>query len=196
MTPRNRIIALAAVLTMGLSGAASALEVTFDIGNLPSCDGPGAPCNFLGSADLGSFLGAPGAAVQLNSVGWDLTIETFGFSWLSEAVIDFQSPLGTSLFTLTAGVGDNFAGVMSYNSGGQVDLLGALGFNPLIGDGTLWLEFYESFDDVGGAVDALYLAGSTLTLDFTLVNDVSEPGILMLVGLGLIGVAFARRRSV
>jgi len=186
-------LGLTAGLLLGLAGTASADILTLDVAGLGafSCDGPGAPCNLSVTLDLGSALGSPGGDVNLDGLGWDLTIDTVGASWLSEAVIGFQSPAGTELFSLTAGVGDNFPGTMFYSSGGIIDLDTALGFTPLIGGGLLTVEFYESFDDVSGAIDAFYLEPSTLTFD---VSAVSEPGILALLGFGLLGMGLARRR--
>ena len=192
---RNTIMTAAAGLVLAFSvGSASADVVVLDVGGLGafSCDGPGAPCNLTVTADLGSALGAPGADVNFDGLGWDLTIDTVGASWLSEAVISFQNPAGTEMFSLTAGVGDNFPGFMSYSSGGIVDLNSALGFTPLIGGGLLTIEFYESFDDVSGAIDAFYLDPSFLTFDVTLA--VAEPAIVALFGFGLLGLAIARRR--
>ena len=196
MALRKKLLGLTAVLALGLgAGTASAVIVPLDIAGTPSCDGPGAACNFTVTFDLGAFLGAPGAAIQLDSLGWDLTISTVGASWLGEAVISAQDSGGTEIFSLTAGAGDSFPGTMSYSSGGLVDLPSALGFTPLLADGILTVEFYESFDDVPGAVDAFYIDPSVLTLEFSLATAASEPGILMLFGLGLIGVVVARRRS-
>ena len=193
MFVRKKLLGLTAGLLLGLAGTASADILTLDVAGLGafSCDGPGAPCNLSVTLDLGSALGSPGGDVNLDGLGWDLTIDTVGASWLSEAVIGFQSPAGTELFSLTAGVGDNFPGTMFYSSGGIIDLDTALGFTPLIGGGLLTVEFYESFDDVSGAIDAFYLEPSTLTFD---VSAVSEPGILALLGFGLLGMGLARRR--
>lgn len=142
--------------------------------------------------DLGAFLGSPGGAVQLDSLGWDLTISTIGASWLNEAVISAQDSGGTELFSLTAGAGDSFPGTMFYSSGGLVDLNSALGFTPLLTDGITTFEFYESFDDVPGAVDAFYIDPSVLTLEFSLAT-VPEPATLSLFGMALIGTAALRR---
>lgn len=188
----KKITTAAAGLVLGLSMAsASAVTVDVDLSGAYSCDLPGAPCNLTTTIDLTAFAAAP---IALTGVGWDVTIETVGASWLSEAVISLQNPVGSELFTLTAGAGDNAPGLASYSSGGIIDLNAALGFQPLISDGMLTLEFYESFDDVSGAIDAFYLDGSKLTLEFETFVAASEPTVLALLGLGLVGIAFARRR--
>jgi hypothetical protein len=157
---------------VGAGGGGGTL-VAVSLVNAFSCDGPGAPCNLSFFLDLGDGLGCAGDAVDLTGLGWDLTIETVGASWLSEAVIGFQAPAGTQLFNLTPGINDQNAGTAFYSSGGIVDLVAVLGSAPELPSGVLTLEFYESFDDVSGVIDANYLHPSELTLEF---ECSAEPG--------------------
>ncbi|CAN0594277.1 unnamed protein product, partial [Laminaria digitata] len=57
-------------------------------------------------------------------------------------------------------------------------------------DGILDINFFESFDDVAGEIDATYLAGSTITIVGQ--GIVPAPASLALIGLG--GLAAGRRR--
>jgi hypothetical protein len=116
-------------------------------------------------------------------ISWDVTIVTVDASWLSEAVIGFEDEL-----FLTPGIGNDFAGTMSFSSGGMIDLIGdGLDFfySP---DGFLDIEFFESFDDVDDEIDAFYAAGSTVQVQLAY----PAPGSLAL--LGFAGIAASRRR--
>ncbi len=117
-------------------------------------------------------------------VSWDVTIVTNGGSWLSEAVIGFEDEL-----FLTPGIGNDFAGTLSFSSGGMVDLIGEgldFFYSP---DGFLDIEFFESFDDVADEVDAYFAAGSTIQVKFAY----PAPGSLALLGFAGIGASRRRR---
>ena len=88
-----------------------------------------------------------------------MTLTTVGASWLSEAQISFQGDV-----FLTVGA-DDFPGSGSYSSGGVI-LLADVGI-PNIGivDGSMPIEFFEGFDDVPDAVDAIYTDGE-LTIEY------------------------------
>lgn len=125
-----------------------------------------------------------GANAQVIGIGWDLTIETVGLSWLNEARVAFEdSTLSTGVF-LTPGT-DGFPGVGNYSSGGIVNLVD-LALDFAVGaDGNLRVEFWESFVDNPGSADAIL--NGTLTVQY-----IPTPGALAVLGLG--GLVATRRR--
>lgn len=159
--------------------------LTIDIANTGSWDFEGAPGNTntpWGDIDWANCS----CDVRITGIGWDVNISTFGDSWLSEATMRFEDAL-----YLTVGAGDDFAGSASYSSGGILDLTSLT--TPLdfflSADNILDIEFFESFDDVENAIDAIYGAGSTLTIQYELVP---APGALAILGLS--GLVASRRR--
>lgn len=123
--------------------------------------------------------------VHIVSISWDLNISTVGASWLSEPVIGFEDQL-----FITPGIGDDFAGTASYSSGGFVDLV-AMGLDFFVSsDSILDLEFFESFDDVDGQVDATFGAGSTIEVQFFLTPP--TPGATS--ALAIAGLMLGRRK--
>lgn len=117
----------------------------------------------LNNTILTEFLGA---GSSMTGIGWDLTLETVGGSWLAEQKIYFDGEDldGTGLF-LTPGIGDGFPGIGSYSSGGIIDLSDNGIQDIVIGpDGLLYIQFFEVFDDVVDAVDSFYQAGSSLDI--------------------------------
>ncbi len=182
------IVAIATLTTV--AGAQEGIVIDYDITGAQSWDDFGAAANEVQAIDAAALIGLPsGTPVVLHGIGWDVTIETVGASWLSEASLYFDdnvAPDGVGLF-LTPGLGDNMPGTQSYTSGGLIDLSDNGIDNIALPDGLLRLELYESFDDVAGAVDADYLATSVLHLDL-----VPEPAGLTLLGLG--ALALIRRR--
>ena len=163
------------------------LQRTIDI-NAASWDVLGDPDNTVLLIDMASLFGfAPGSTMPLFGLGWDLTIETVGASWLSEPTMVFDSPLGGSpdgVF-LTPGTGADEPGVGTFQSEGTVKFID-VGLNELIlSDGMLRIEFFESFDDVADAIDA-HITG-TLTLQSWLPSPGSA-------GVLAVGAALGARR--
>jgi hypothetical protein len=112
-------------------------------------------------------------------------------SWLSELAVRFGSSSSWDV-NLRPGIGDDNPGTKSYSSGGVVDLVG-LGLDfGVNADGTLNLEFYETFDDFAADWDSVWRSGA-LTIR---TQPIPEPGTyaMMLLGLGAVG-AIARRRK-
>ncbi|MDA8020963.1 MAG: hypothetical protein MPN21_26295, partial [Thermoanaerobaculia bacterium] len=119
---------------------------------------------------LAEILG-PGAV--MTGIGWDVTITTQGDSWLSESVVYFDgSDQDLAGLFLAPGVGEEFSGTGIYSSGGIIDLSdNAIPNIPVLADETLYLQFFESFDDNVSAADSVY--GPTSTYD--------------IAGIGIIG---------
>jgi len=144
--------------------------VNVDISGVQSWDSFGSPNNTL------MVNGDGGAGKLMTGIGWDVTIATVGSSWLSEPVIYFDgSDLDGSGLFLTPGAADGFPGTASYSSGGPIDLTdNGIPDIPVLADGLIHMEFFESFDDVSNAVDADFLAGSSLTLLYNQIGvDIS-----------------------
>lgn len=157
------------------------------LSDIATWDLVGDPDNLVFDIDLGSG----GTPATMHGIGWDVSVATVGASWLSEARMYFDDNIAPDLsgLFLTPGIADGFPGTGSYSSGGIVDLSDNGIPDIVLPNGHLRLEFHESFDDVADAIDGYFLAGSTLTLDMTMVP---APGALALLGLG--GLAIRRRR--
>jgi hypothetical protein len=187
----RNLFAVAVVCALAVTaGAQDGIVTDLDISGAQSWDDLWDSDNEVRLVDVASAIGLPaGTAVTLNGIGWDVTIETVGISYLSEAQMYFDdqiNPDGYGLF-LTPGVNDWFPGTATYSSGGIIDLEDNGIPNVALPDGIVRLEFLETFDDYANAVDANYLAMSTLHLDI-----VPEPAGLALLGLGTL--ALIRRR--
>lgn len=139
--------------------------------------------------DLAAALGyGSGSPVTLTGIAWQVTIETVGASWLSEARAYFDDNVAPDLsgLFLAPGAGNNAPGVGTFTQGTILKLADAGIPDIFLPDGKLRLEFYESYDDVVGAIDALWL-NSTFVF-----QAIPTPGALALFGMG--GLALARRR--
>jgi MYXO-CTERM domain-containing protein len=166
--------------------------VNIDVTGVQSFDGLGG-ANTVLEIDLASALGlGAGSQVTMTSVGWDVTISTFGLSWLSEASIYFDDNIAPDLsgLFLTPGIGNGFGGTnVNFASAGQIDFSDNAIPNIVLPNGVLRIEFFEGFvDDTLGA-DAIWDLGSTL---FVGVQEVPAPGAAAV--LGLAGLAGLRRR--
>lgn len=136
------------------------MTIVLGVGALDSIDGLDDPDNVILVQSLG-----PGTIVT--GIGWDLDLETVGSSLLSNARLYFDGSDqdGLGLF-LTPGVGDNFSGTGSYASP-IVDLSdNGIPDIPILDDGNLYIQLFESFDHAPGEADAHYLAPSSLTIEF------------------------------
>lgn len=99
-----------------------------------------------------------GEGNALIGIGWEITIETFDPSWLSESrlAIVSNSGDGTGLF-LTPGVGENAPGTQFFSSEGVL-MLDDVGIDPIDASaaGTLYLEWFESFVDFANDPDSIW----------------------------------------
>ncbi len=186
---RTRWVALCAGLALGMgTTAASAALINLTLTNIPSIDGLGDPDNFVASIDLTGGLGLPaGSSVDIDGIGWDVTIDATSPSWLSEARIDVRDGTGTSYDTIIPGDGINSPGIQNFNTGGVQDV------TPFtLADGVLVLEFFESFVDFPDATEATW--NGTLTFRTPEDATVPAPATLMLLAAGIGGLLVRRRR--
>lgn len=166
-------------------GPNATTDFVFDVSGIRSFDGPGDVDNIVRSLNIG-------AGSRVVGIGWDVTLFADSPSYLSEMVVRFGSS-DSWLVNLTPGIGDDLPGTESYSSGGVVDLVGiGLDFS-VNADGTLKLEFFESFDDFANGLDGEWLSGA-LTIRTMPIPELGTYA-MMLLGLGAVG-AIARRRKV
>lgn len=175
-----RLAAVAALACAGLS--AHAAPVVVDVTGAQSR-------NLLGDAGNVIRLIDIGAHATVNALDWDVLLEAFSPSLLSELQISFGSSTGLDQLTLQPGFGDDTSGSGRYS--GSLDLTG---FGITAGDdGLLRIEFSELYKDLGiDAADGQWLGG-TLTFDVSL-SAVPEPGSAALALLGLAAAAAVQRR--
>jgi len=127
---------------------------------------------------------------------YDFSIEAFPSSWGSEMSITLeQEYLYDPLSPLVIdGIIDcefgNTSGIFSCSS-----VISVLDSEIDVGFGDLWtISFFDSFND---AVDPDYefLAGSFIAWGDDAPTSVPAPGILSLLGLGLVALGFSRRKK-
>jgi hypothetical protein len=163
--------------------AASTLQsLVINLAGAKSFDEFGQPANQVLTFNLGA-----GATVA--GLGWTVSLTTLGNSWLSEPFLYFSNSQVSSGFFIQPGQGSDFSGSASFSSGGISDL-GAARFD-LGADGLLRLELYEGSDDALGLVDADYLAGSSITVQY--LAPIPEPASMALMLMGLAGLPVLRR---
>ncbi len=130
----------------------------------------------------------PGSLVD--AISYNLSIATVGASWLSEATVLFTNSSGDGVMLTPGYAAPDGPGVGTYSDS---VLLSNFGLTFNIGsDGLLFVQFFETFDDVAGAADAFYTAGN---ITFGNIGPVPEPATYGLMALGLLGVVGAARRK-
>jgi hypothetical protein len=163
--------------------------LTVDISGVECWDSLDDPDNTVLTECLG-----PDAA--MTGIGWNVTLTTNGASWLSECVTYFDAADldGSGLF-LTVGVGNSMPGTMTFDSGGILDLTdNGIPNIEMQADGLLYIQFFESFDDVPDSVDGFYEDGSFYDIavagyDVVFCGGPGFPEIPTLDAVGLAGLA-------
>ncbi len=175
-----RLFALSVLGIIGTQSLAIAQE-TFDLSGMQSwgLDGD------FDNETMSFFptLGEPFNVIL--QITYDLNIQTLGDSLLSDVNVRFGNSTGT--------FDGNFPGVfnpgIAHDFSGQKRFLGSFltdfHLNP---DGELRFSLFESFDNNAGAVDAIFLPGSTITVDYF----IPAPSSAALLGIG--GLLATRRR--
>jgi len=158
-------------------------EVSLDISGMTSVDALGSVLNTVVDFQHSYVM----QHVLVVGVGWDVEIDTNGISWLSEAGMHLSVFDGGSL-SIVFFPDDAFPGTAHADSGGVI-VLDPSEFLSVGMDNTLRVEFFESYDDITGEDDAVYLAGSTVT--FGLLAP--APGALGVVGAGMLVAGRCRR---
>ena len=145
----------------------------------PSWDALGDDSNVVLQLDLAAAIGLPsGSDVVIDGLGWDVTIETFGAPWISEATVGIDGDGdGTHDVFLNPSAGDDVSGFGTDASGRILDLGDDFGLaDLLVPGGIVTPEAYGSFDDVADAVDSV--RGGAFEL-----NVIPGPGAGALLGL-------------
>jgi len=172
------------------ASTANAATLVVDVSGIDSYGGYGDPGNTILSFDIG-------AGSIVTDVAYDVSLEAFSPSWLSEITLDFTDSATLAGVSLTPGFMDSTSGVGSYaDSASLVDL----GLSFAVGDdGILLLQFYDSFDDSSVTPDGRWTQGSiTFTYTATDTPAVPEPATwaMLISGFALAGAAMRRRATV
>lgn len=159
------------------AGSANAYQITLDVAGIESRGEFGTAGNETRFLDL--FAGA-----RVTGLAWNVTLFANAPSWLSEISVDLNDG-GAAGVALSPGFGIDSTGSGSYM--GSSDLV-ASGADFQVGaTGRLFLEFFETFNDLTGA-DGAWRSG-TITVSF-----VPEPASFGLAAIALLGMGAATRR--
>jgi len=177
-------IVVAAAGAHAAPALAEGVSVDLSLADVESWNELGDGANVVMTLDVADLAGfGSGQSVFLTGYGYDLALETFGFSWLSEAQINLDDATApTGGFSIQPGVGDDMAGTESYQ---QPLIKFSPGNSLFLTDGMLRVEFFEEFDDDPGKIDAQW--NGLLTFQV----DIPAPGAAPLL---LVGFGFTRRR--
>ena len=194
MKIRTLLISFAASLFVGMSANA---DLIIDLEG-EEANGNGFNVFTVNNADASQVTG-----ISFNFV-YDAGVSGSNISWGSELLVQIGH-LPTNAF---AQIGTQDESCDAFGVICEVDLMwddapgvfsAAGGFNlqppgnPADGSGNWEILIADSFDDGGADADGVFLAGSYIRIE-QLAVAVPEPGTLLLMGLGLVGLGFARRR--
>ncbi len=137
--------------------------------------------------DIADALGGHGA-YQVIGLGWDVQLDAFIPSWMSDAAISFgdDPTFAAPDLVIIPGTGFDYGGFMHFESDGIIDLTDVNGVDRSfeLSDGKLYLEFFETFNDFGDTIaDAQWRPTSTLTVQ---VTPVPEPATSALLTMALL----------
>lgn len=120
-------------------------------------------------------------------IDYDITIQTFGDSWLSDVNVRFGNSDGSFHGSwpdvFTPGAGADYSGVQRFAGSFMTDI-------HINADGEFHVELFESFDDNPGALDAYIMPGSTMTFG----RFIPAPSATATLAVAALGVGTRRRR--
>ncbi|RTL39507.1 MAG: PEP-CTERM sorting domain-containing protein [Burkholderiales bacterium] len=146
--------------------------------------------NLQGEAGNTVWLVNVGANAVLNAMNWQVSLNAFSPSSLSEMQVSFGNSAGTDLVTLAPGLADLVSGSGNYS--GTLDLSA---FGLAVGaDGLLRIEFSEAYKDFAVGVAEGQWTSGTLSFDVSAVPEPATPA-LALLGLALVSAQVRRRRA-
>ena len=180
------IFAAASLLAVAPAVAA---DLTVDVSGIPSFGELGDPGNI-------SFSTLIGANAHVTGVSYDVTIQAFDPSYLSEITLYFGNTAQDTGVFLSPGFEYLEPGTGSFSDSANLVDLG-LDFN-VDDDGLLYTEFFEAFDDSSVSPDGSWLSGTvTFTYEDGATAPVPEPAswAMMIAGFGLVGGALRSRRT-
>ena len=208
MRPGVRVVVGLAVASVGVGCGLCANAGDVQTGGMPyefevpihlGCwDHLGSAHNEVIAVDLADYFGVPKSfRFEITGIGWDLTVETYGASWLSEATLRISDSPRTSPFVdLSPALGDDYPGAGVYSSV-VVDLTEGGLEDIRIGDGLIRIEGYDTFDDGPGEIDALISGVLTIVVEIAFggpcsAADLSTPyGVLDLADVQAFVASFA-----